>query len=162
MKLAHIFLLLFMISPFAQARGLYCGTRGTFFGTLASDIAIPDYFPPEKFIAQIVLGSMFPGLSLCADFEPVYLGSSCLSHDQCYKSLGAIKDECDTTLLGNWQQSCAERYNASSELSSLCLSTCNSVVEFMYGVMRYDDGTFCPSCEAFERDQEEARNIRIF
>jgi hypothetical protein len=167
MKKLIIALLIFALQHISHAntstaKGLYCGTRGNFWGTLASEIAIPDYFPPEKFLTRLIISPFFSDLSMCEeDFEPVNLGESCLLHDQCYTRLGVFKDECDRDLLTRWERSCAERYQQSSYASSYCLDTCNYVVNFMYNALRYDDGYFCPSCRAFEIDQERAQRTGV-
>lgn len=139
-------------------KGLYCGTRGSFWGTLASEIAIPDYFPPEKFLTRLFLmNPLFSNLATCEEeFESVNLGSSCKLHDECYSTLGANKDVCDEELLVNWQNSCAEHYSRGDETSSYCQNACDNFTNFMYTALRYDDGFFCPSCRAFKIDQEKA------
>ena len=151
----------FMHAESFRMKGLYCGTRGNFLGTLASDYAIPDYFPPENFLTRLfVMNPFFSNLSVCEEeYETVHLGQSCKSHDECYLTLGSNKDSCDTKLLDNWLRSCAERYKDQTETAEYCLNSCNNFVNFMYNIMRYDDGLFCPSCIAFEKDQEIARQL---
>lgn len=139
------------------SKALHCGPRGSFLSNLASYVAIPDYFPPENFLAHLFFSGVYD-LGLCKEnFEPVNLGKACAVHDICYTTYGENKDRCDETLLGGWQKLCAERYNNSSENSSYCLDACRGVVNFMYESLRYDDGYFCPSCIAFTKDQEIAR-----
>ncbi len=162
-----IFLVLHL-AFFAQAsdisiKGLHCGTRGSFLGTLASDIAIPDYFPPEKMLARVFLSPFFPDMSVCEqEYESVYLGQSCQAHDECYQILGADKDACDEDLLTKWHNSCAERYQGYDETSVHCLNVCESFTGFMYGALRFNSGGICPSCVAYERDQEKARSMSIY
>jgi|SRR5580704_14427493 hypothetical protein len=162
--MARFLILSVLLSCFAMAedfkiKGLYCGTRGSFLGTLASEIAIPDYFPPEKFLARLfVMNPLFSNLATCErEYEPVYLGEACRIHDGCYRTLGASKESCDEELLVNWQEACAERYNG-DEMSSYCHDACQNMINFMFNTMRYDDGFFCPSCKAYQTDQEEALN----
>lgn len=148
-------------SSFSQAinvKSLHCGPRGSLWGTMASYLVIPDYFPPENFITQLFADPLFGDLSICEEhFEPVHLGEACMGHDQCYETLGANKDACDETLFNSWRYSCSKRYSGTDATSSYCLSACTNVVEFMYDALRYDDGIFCPSCRAFAKDQEIAR-----
>lgn len=159
--------MLLMISSFAHAkdmsiRGEYCGTRGSFLGTLASEVAIPDYFPPEKFLTRLFISPFFPDISVCEEeYEAVHLGESCRAHDDCYTTLGESKDGCDEDLLTRWQESCAERYSGQDETSSHCRDACETFTRLMYDAMRYDDGLFCPSCKAYEIDQEKARNMSL-
>jgi len=139
------------------SKALHCGPRGSFFSNLASDVAIPDYFPPENFLAHMFFSASYD-LALCAEnYEPVHLGKSCMGHDTCYMTFGTNKENCDETLLAGWLKSCAERYQGSSANSLYCHDACEGVVNFMYDALRYDDGSFCPSCIAFEKDQEIAR-----
>jgi hypothetical protein len=139
------------------AKALHCGPRGSFLSNLASSVAIPDYFPPENFLAHLFFSAIYD-LNLCQEnFSPVYLGKSCAVHDRCYTTYGAHKDRCDEELLAGWRASCIERYTNSNIHSTYCLNACEGVVNFMYEALRYDDGYFCPSCIAFSKDQEIAR-----
>lgn len=167
MRKFSITMLLLMISNLAYAKGVsikgeYCGTRGSFLGTLASDIAIPDYFPPEKFLTRLLITPFFPDLSACEEeYEAVHLGESCRAHDECYSTLGESKEGCDDDLLALWHESCAERYSGGDETSSHCRDACESFTRLMYDGLRYDDGIFCPSCKAYEIDQEKARRMSM-
>lgn len=165
MKKIVFLVLLFVFSAQAKVsiKGLHCGTRGTFLGTLASDIAIPDYFPPEKFLARVFLSPFFPDMSVCEqEYDSVYLGQSCQAHDECYQTLGADKDACDDDLLVRWHETCAERYQGYDETSSHCQNACESFTSFMYDALRFNSGGLCPSCVAYERDQEKARRMSIY
>lgn len=153
--------LFLLLATAAQAdfsiKALHCGPRGSFLGALASDVAIPDYFPPEQswvryFIAEPILGD----LSACDQYDPVNLGESCSEHDTCYWTLNANKETCDETLFLGWEQACKERYKDASADSIYCLNACERAVQFMYEALRYDDGSFCPSCTAFAHDQAAA------
>lgn len=141
--------------------GLHCGPRGNFFGTIASDYVIPDYFPPENFLLRSLLSLVNPwgiDLSICEEeFSLVHLGQSCLGHDQCYATLGETKDGCDEALFLGWQQSCSDSYLGQGASAMQCLNACQGAVTFMYNAMLYDDGVFCPSCIAFESSQAKAR-----
>ena len=151
-----IFITLSSLSNAVNSKALHCGPRGSFLSNLVS-VAIPDYFPPENFVAHLFFSSFYD-MSICSEnFSAVHLGKSCALHDQCYTTLGEDKNSCDERLLENWLKSCQERYVNSSEHSSHCLNTCEDVVYFMYNALRYDDGMFCPSCIAFSKDQEIAR-----
>jgi hypothetical protein len=138
-------------------RGLHCGTRGTLLGTIASDYLIPENFPPENFLARMVLAP-FEDLSICDEGGPAHLGETCMYHDQCYGTLGAFKDQCDENMIQGWRSNCIERYSDGSEIGALCLDLCTGVVDSMYDIFLYDDGSFCPSCTAFENSQSQARN----
>src|SRR5579871_221870 len=139
--------------------GQHCGTRGTLIGTIASEFVIPDYFPPEQFLLRIsILLPWADVLATCeTEYAPVNLGESCLSHDQCYATLGATKDSCDDTLLQGWQQACNDGYAGDDETSSLCRNTCHDFADLMYTALRYQDAEFCPSCIAFDNAQANAR-----
>lgn len=166
MKKVLVFSLVWLCSLLAQAdfsiKALHCGPRGSFLGALASDLAIPDYFPPEQYLVRMLAEPILGDLSICDQFEPVYLGQSCQAHDQCYYTLGANKETCDQDLYEGWINSCHERYYGASYESAYCNNVCVEAVEFMYGALRYDVGGFCPSCTAFAFDQTEAyrRTIR--
>lgn len=148
-----------LCASIAESKALHCGPRGNFWSSMASHVAIPDYFPPENFLARMIASPFFGDLSICEEeFEPVYLGQSCMVHDQCYETLGADKENCDETLIAGWMTSCEERYMGSDEIASYCLSACKDVTQIMYDAMRYDDGSFCPSCIAFENSQQNARS----
>lgn len=157
-KLLAILLLMLAYSATAgiSIRGMHCGTRGTLLGTIASDYVIPDYFPPEHFLVRMFLAP-FMDLSICDDGGPAHLGETCMYHDQCYNTLGASKDECDEDMHSGWRGDCQERYNDGSDIGNWCLDMCSGAVDMMYDIFRYDDGNFCPSCIAFDKSQEKAR-----
>ncbi|HXW60131.1 MAG TPA: hypothetical protein VEK06_01200 [Myxococcota bacterium] len=162
MKKTLVTSLFLIIASAAQAefsiKALHCGPRGSFFTALLSDLAIPDFFPPEQFLVRTLIAEPILGdLSVCDEYQAVNLGESCQEHDTCYMTLGANKDSCDETLLSGWKQSCRERYVGSSANSLFCLDACEQTIELMYGGLRYDDGSFCPSCTAFENSQASAR-----
>lgn len=153
--------LLVIISSVVQAdisiKALHCGPRGSFLGALASDIAIPDYFPPEQFFVRTFIAEpMLGDLSVCDQYQSVYLGQSCSEHDSCYWTLNANKEKCDQRLFLGWEQACIARYNDTSADSIFCRNACERAIAFMYEALRYNDGTFCPSCTAFAHDQAEA------
>ena len=131
-------------------------------GTIASDTLIPDYFPPETPVLRSIFVNPFSPIDIgfCERrFEPVHLGQYCIEHDLCYSTIGEEKDSCDLNLLDGWKKSCGERYGQEKSLAGLiCGSLCKFSVKFMYRAMRYDDGLFCPSCEAFDRSQEKDRD----
>src|SRR5216117_1619692 len=88
-----------LIHVSAHSKALHCGPRGSFFSNMASHVAIPDYFPPENFLARLFVGAVYD-FGMCEDnYEPVHLGRSCMGHDQCYTTLGTDKENCDQTLL---------------------------------------------------------------
>lgn len=158
-KQISILVLLMSVSAFADVgiRGLHCGTRGTLLGTIASEFVIPDYFPPEHFLVRMFLAP-FVDLSMCDDGGPAHLGEACLEHDQCYATLGATKDGCDEDMLSGWRNACTERYGSDGlAMSSMCQELCTGAVDMMYDIFRYDDGSFCPSCIAFDKSQAGAR-----
>jgi len=58
-----------------------------------------------------------------------------------------------------WHNACDQRWAANGiEINSMCGNLCHGAVELMYSVLRYDDGVFCPSCIAFEKSQNDARD----
>lgn len=157
-KSLAILLLLLSVSAFADVgiRGLHCGTRGTLLGTIASDFVIPDYFPPEHMLVRMFLAP-FIDLSICDDGGPAHLGEACMYHDQCYATRGATKDTCDQDMLSGWRNACVDRYGAEGDdFGDYCQNLCIGAVETMYGIFSYDDGSFCPSCIAFENSQRKA------
>lgn len=154
-----LFALIFSLNAMSEnIQGLHCGTRGTMLGSIASDTLIPDYFPPEHFLLRLLLVNPLIDLSVCETELPrVNLGASCMVHDRCYRTLGATKDACDNDLRRDWLAQCAANYGTHTTTSDMCLGACNTIVELMNAGLRYNDGTFCPSCRAWERDQAEAR-----
>jgi hypothetical protein len=136
--------------------GAHCGTRGNLWGTIASDHLIPDYFPPENPVLRaFFMATPLINLGICEEqFTPAHLGASCLVHDECYNTLGATKDNCDRDLQSGWMASCEESYSGISGF--FCKSACMMAVNLMYGALRFRTGSFCPSCEAFERAQKRA------
>lgn len=160
MKKTILTSLLFIITCAVHAnisiKALHCGPRGSFLGAFASDVAIPDYFPPEQSLVRYLIAEPILGdLSVCDQYDSVYLGEACSGHDTCYMTLDANKETCDETLLLGWEQACKARYRDNSADSVYCLNACERAIQFMYEALRYDNG-FCPSCIAFERDQAEA------
>lgn len=162
-KMKQIFLALIFAGIATQVMaapmGLHCGTRGNLIGTIASDFLIPDYFPPENTLLRMLLANPFFNIATCeANGSRAHLGASCIEHDTCYATLGAVKDSCDADLLSGWQGSCEDSYGNGGTLSStLCLNACQGMTQLMYHALRYNDGRFCPSCIAFEQAQAEAR-----
>lgn len=153
--------LLIASSSFADdnVRGLHCGTRGTMMGTIASDVLIPDYFPPEN----AVLRSIFqipPSANLLNFCEQsigrAHFGSSCELHDRCYGTIGKEKDHCDADLLNGWRKSCAETYRGLT--GKMCKLACDGAATIMYHAMRYSVGNICPSCTAYDEAQKRARS----
>jgi hypothetical protein len=158
-KLILGFMLILDVS-FANQRilGLHCGTRGTLIGTIASDLFIPDFFPPEHVLVRMLLAP-FVDLTICDDIGQAHLGLACEEHDKCYGSKNATKEVCDEDMLNGWQKACSNQYlvDQSSEVVSYCLQLCNDAVGFMYDTFSYDDGIFCPSCIAFKHAQEDIK-----
>lgn len=157
----YIFLLAISLNADEEAFGLHCGTRGNLWGTIASDLLIPDYFPPEnELLRALLIDSPLINLGICEDaFTPAYLGQSCMMHDQCYQTLGATKDGCDEDLKGGWLESCDESYPGF--LGFFCRSACKLAVRVMYTALRFQSGEFCPSCRAFEEAQKNASSNHL-
>jgi hypothetical protein len=164
-SITSIIIIFFSFNVLGQIsiNGLHCGTRGSFLGILASDFLIPDYFPPENPLLRFLLVNPFLiNLGECEkNYEPVHLGEACMAHDACYGTLGANKDTCDEALMTNWASACDKHYANKGEMSKKCAHACHTVAELMHTAMSYDDGIFCPSCIAFERDQEMARKKNL-
>lgn len=136
--------------------GVNCGSRGNLWGTIASEYLIPDYFPPENHALRQLLISSTIDLSMCEeDFSAAYLGNSCIAHDECYSTVGAPKERCDRDLKRGWIAACELNYPPVSVSGALCRSVCKEIINVMYQAMSYDNGSFCPSCRAYEDAQRE-------
>jgi hypothetical protein len=139
MRGAMYFLMLAIFS-FPAFAGVECGSKKGFFNAIASIELIPDFFPPENRIFDKFLQKS--SLNRC---DKVSLSNGCRDHDLCY-DMRLGKRNCDKKLLFDWVYSCKK---ASNDL--ICESACEIFVTIMSEAQRYDDGAFCPSCEAYNQ-----------
>lgn len=126
--------------------GELCGSKEGYFNQLASTYLIPDFFPPENELAQLLPNE---DRERCEAIGSVQLGKACLSHDLCYAQR-LDKGDCDKKLQDAWVKECRKVFSQLSRDQLVCRLTCEGFVKLMSEAQRFDEEGFCPSCTAYD------------
>jgi hypothetical protein len=116
---------------------MYCGTTDDILSTAATRVAIPDYFPPDELVSQLLAEAAVPGITViqaCALHKIVDLWPFCKEHDTCRENRGRTavsSTTCDNNLKAGWESACKAGYSSADP----CQAACVAVVDASYKIM---------------------------
>lgn len=133
-------------SSFLAFAGDLCGSKAGYFNQLATSYLIPDYFPPENALSELLSS---PDLDRCLAIGQPFLGSACAAHDRCYEEQQG-KVLCDKNLQDDWVRACRATYDKLSRDHLICRFSCELFVKILSEAQRFEQDDFCPSCTAYD------------